>query len=299
MSKKILFLDRDGTLIDEPGDNRVDSLLKINLKKNVIPALLKLQAAGYIFVMVSNQDGMGTKSFEKKDFEVPHDFLMNIFSSQDIHFEAVLICPHFASDNCQCRKPNLGLVMNYLREGKMDFTKSYVIGDRQTDIELAKNMGIQGIFYTDQKNWLDIANDLITDFRSAKMHRVTSETDVYVCVNLDQKNRIQVNTGIGFFDHMLEQLAKHGGFSLKARVKGDLTVDEHHMVEDTAIALGEVIRQALGDKLGITRYGFLLPMDEALAQIAIDLSGRGSFVFEGQFAREKVGELPTEVVLHY
>jgi len=300
MSKKILFLDRDGTLIDEPEDQQVDNLSKIRLKKNVIPALLKLQKAGYIFVMVSNQDGMGTESFKQEDFALVQNFLLDIFNSQGIFFESILICPHFATDNCQCRKPNLGLVINYLRRNKMDFTKSYVIGDRQTDIELAKNMGIPSILYGDCKDWLDIANSLIATKRFAEVRRTTSETDIYVAVNLDQTNPIQIATGIGFFDHMLEQLAKHGGFScvLKA-IKGDLFIDEHHTVEDIAITLGEAIRKALGDKLGIGRYGFLLPMDEALAQIAIDLSGRSMLVFEGEFTREKIGEMPTENILHF
>ncbi|CAL7959171.1 imidazoleglycerol-phosphate dehydratase/histidinol-phosphatase [Gammaproteobacteria bacterium] len=299
MSKKILFIDRDGTIIDEPKDKQVDSLTKINLKKNVIPALLKLQATGYILIMVSNQNGIGTSSFKTEDFEVPHNFLINILQSQGIYFEEVLICPHFAEDNCTCRKPKIGLVMDYLRGGKMDFTKSYVIGDRQTDLELAKNMGIQSILYNDQKDWLDIASELITSSRSAQVHRVTKETDVSVIINLDQNKKIKVTTKIGFFDHMLEQLAKHGGFGLELNTKGDLLVDEHHTVEDTAIALGKALRKALGDKLGINRYGFLLPMDEALAQIALDLSGRGSFVFDGQFTRDKVGALPTEVILHF
>jgi imidazoleglycerol-phosphate dehydratase/histidinol-phosphatase len=299
MSKKILFLDRDGTIIDEPQDEQVDSLAKIKLKKNVIPALLKLQTAGYVLVMVSNQNGIGTSSFKTEDFEVPHNFLINILQSQGVYFKEVLICPHFAEDGCMCRKPKTGLVMDYLRGGEIDFTKSYVIGDRQTDLELAKNMGIHGTLYNDQKDWLDIASELITACRSAQVHRVTKETDVSVTVNLDQNKKIQINTGIGFFDHMLEQLAKHGGFGLELNTKGDLLVDEHHTVEDTAIALGEALRKAVGDKLGINRYGFLLPMDEALAHIALDLSGRGSFVFEGKFTRDKVGALPTEAILHF
>ncbi len=299
MSKKILFLDRDGTIIDEPKDEQVDSLIKINLKKNVIPALLKLQTSGYALVMVSNQNGIGTNSFKTEDFEAPHNFLMNILQSQGIYFKEVLICPHFPEDNCTCRKPKIGLIVDYLRSGEMDFNNSYVIGDRQTDIELAKNMGIQGMLYNDQKNWLDIADELITPFRSAQIHRITKETTVSVSVNLDQNKKIQVNTGIGFFDHMLEQLAKHCGFSLELNTNGDLLVDEHHTVEDTAIALGEALRKALGDKRGINRYGFLLPMDEALAQVALDLSGRGLFVFEGQFTRDKVGTLPIEVALHF
>jgi imidazoleglycerol-phosphate dehydratase / histidinol-phosphatase len=302
MSKKILFLDRDGTLIDEPEDNQVDSLAKLKLKKNVIPALLRLQAAGYVLVMVSNQNGIGTESFSKEDFVVPQNFLLDIFNTQGVFFESVLICPHFAHDNCQCRKPNLGLVIDYLRGGKIDFARSYVIGDRQTDMMLAKNMGIQGILYDGKKDWLDIAEELITKERGAEIHRVTAETDIYVAVNLDQRSspKKSINTGLGFFDHMLEQLAKHGGFALTVKVnRGDLFIDEHHTVEDTALALGAALRQALGDKLGINRYGFLLPMDEALAEVAIDLSGRGVLVFDGEFTREKIGEMPSEVFLHF
>jgi len=299
VSKKIIFVDRDGTLIDEPEDKQVDSLHKVKLKKNVVPALLMLIEAGYVLVMVSNQDGMGTRSFEKDDFDGPQNWLMNIFQTQGVYFENILICPHFASDYCQCRKPNLGLVMDYMRGGKMDFEKSYVIGDRETDIQLAKNMGINAIFYNDEKDWLDIARALVTFPRRVALQRVTSETQIAVAVDLDQCRTTEVSTGLGFFDHMLEQLAKHGGFGLVLKVKGDLIIDEHHTIEDTALALGEALRRALGDKLGISRYGFLLPMDESLATIAIDLSGRSFCVFEGKFEREKVGELPTELISHF
>lgn len=299
MSKKIIFIDRDGTIIDEPEDKQVDSVLKLNLKKSVIPALLQLQTMGYRLVMISNQDGMGSSSFAKADFDVPHNLVMNILQTQGINFDAVLICPHFSTDNCQCRKPRLGLVMDYLRGGNMDFSKSYVIGDRETDIELAENMGIQSIRYNDQKGWLAIVDEITKMQRQATVSRVTAETDVKVTVNLNHSLKAQISTGIGFFDHLLEQLAKHGGFGLMLQVKGDLEVDEHHTIEDTGIALGEAMKQALGEKLGINRYGFLLPMDEALTEVAIDLSGRGFFVFNGNFSREKVGELPTELIPHF
>lgn len=299
MSKKIIFVDRDGTLIDEPEDKQVDCLSKVKLKKNVIPALLMLIKAGYTLVMISNQDGMGTCSFPKNDFDVPQNWLMDIFQTQGVFFEAVLICPHVETDDCQCRKPRLGLVMNYLRRSNMDFEKSYVIGDRDTDVQLADNMSIKSVLYSDQAGWLTIANALITQPRRFALARVTTETNINSLVDLDQANVIQVNTGMGFFDHMLQQLAKHGGFGLALTVKGDLNVDEHHTVEDVALALGEALRRALGDKWGIGRYGFLLPMDESLATIAIDLSGRPFFVFEGRFEREKVGELPTELIPHF
>ena len=224
---------------------------------------------------------------------------MDIFQTQGVFFDAVLICPHFESDNCQCRKPQLGLVMNYLHRGKMDFEKSYVIGDRRSDIQFAENMGIKAILYHDEKDWLEMARELVTLPRSFELKRVTSETNINVAVDLDQCGSIQVDTGIRFFDHMLEQLAKHGGFDLTLNIKGDLDIDEHHTVEDAALALGEALRRALTDKLGIGRYGFLLPMDESLATIAIDLSGRSFFVFEGNFEREKVGDLPTELISHF
>lgn len=299
MSKKIIFVDRDGTLINEPNDKQVDSFYKFKLKKNIIPALLMLMEARYTLVMISNQDGMGTNSFTKSDFDGPQNLLIDILQTQGILFDAVLICPHFENDGCECRKPRLGLVSNYLRGGKMDFEKSYVIGDRETDILLAKNMGIMAILYNDKQDWLELARDLTTIPRKFQLQRVTTETKINVAVDLDRSTSIQVNTGLGFFDHMLEQLAKHGGFGLVLNVTGDLEIDEHHTVEDTALALGVALRHALGEKLGINRYGFLLPMDESLATIAIDLSGRSFFVFEGIFKREKVGELPTELISHF
>ncbi len=298
MYKKILFLDRDGTLIDEPEDNQVDQLQKLALKKNVIPALLKLQQAGYSLIMISNQDGLGTSNFPRENFLLPQNMLLNIFSSQGIYFKDILICPHIPTDYCDCRKPKIGLLIDYLKNNKIDFIKSYVIGDRETDVEFAKNIGIKSIFYTDQ-DWLDIAKQLITAPRTAEIQRITNETKINIAVNLDQNNKIDIKTGLGFFDHMLEQLAKHAGFNLEINASGDLAIDEHHTVEDTAICLGQAIRQALGDKLGINRYGFLLPMDESSAEIALDLSGRGLFIFQGKFSREKIGDLPTELISHF
>lgn len=299
MPKKILFIDRDGTLIDEPEDKQIDSLNKLKLKKNIIPALLKLQKAGYHLVMVSNQDGLGTSSFPQEDFTLPHEKLLHLLESQGIFFNDILICPHFSTDQCECRKPKLGLVMSYLRDKQMDYEQSYVIGDRATDVELAKNMGINSILYNDEIDWLDLARELTTLPRRAQITRATKETNVNVTIDLDTSDNVRIETGIGFFNHMLEQLAKHGGFDLQVNVSGDLQVDEHHTVEDTAIALGEALRQALGDKLGINRYGFLLPMDEARTEVALDLSGRGYFIFEGEFNREQVGNLATELVPHF
>lgn len=296
--RKILFIDRDGTLIAEPADEQIDSVDKFALQANVILALLQLQQAGYELVMVTNQDGLGTEKYPIEKFDIIQKLLLDIFSSQGITFKNILICPHFSHANCDCRKPKLGLLIDYLRNDNIDFNNSYVIGDRQTDIELAKNLKISAIHFG-PKNWAMIAAELIQKPRQAKVTRKTNETNIEVTVNLDQIQPLKIATGLGFFDHMLEQLAKHGGFALQLSVSGDLQIDEHHTVEDTGLALGQALRQALGDKLGIARYGFLLPMDEALAQVALDFSGRPYFQFAGKFQREKVGDLPTELVPHF
>jgi imidazoleglycerol-phosphate dehydratase/histidinol-phosphatase len=301
MKKKILFIDRDGTLIEEPSDEQVDSIEKLAFKPGVILALQKFQESGYALVMITNQDGLGTDSFPTKSFEKPHEFMLSIFKSQGIHFEAIRICPHRSTDTCECRKPKLGLILDYLTEQTIDRNHSYVIGDRETDMQFARNMGIQGIYFgrEDSVTWHDVSHKILSQARSASVSRKTNETLVEVSVNLDQPDNISVETSLGFFNHMLEQLAKHGGFSLSVAVKGDLDIDDHHTVEDTALVIGEALRKALGDKLGINRYGFLLPMDEALVQVAIDLSGRPYFSFKGGFIREKVGDLSTELVPHF
>jgi imidazoleglycerol-phosphate dehydratase / histidinol-phosphatase len=302
-AKKVLFVDRDGTLVIEPADQQIDSLQKVRLVPGVIPALGRLRDAGYRFVMVSNQDGLGSDTFPEAAFREAHDFLLDLFISQGITFEAQFFCPHFERDACACRKPRTGLLDDYLQRHSLDRANSYVIGDRETDLELARNLGIAGLrLRTDRgpgETWADIANRLAAFERIGRVERRTKETDVKVAVNLDQEAPITIATGIGFFDHMLEQIAKHGGFSLQLSCEGDLHIDEHHTVEDCALALGQALKTALGDKRGIQRYGFLLPMDEALAQVAIDLSGRPYFVFEGQFGRDQVGELPTELVPHF
>lgn len=301
MSKrKFLFIDRDGTLIEEPADKQIDTLEKLVLEPNVIASMLALQAKGYVLVMVSNQDGLGSESYPQAHFERVQEKLMSLLSSQGIQFEAIHICPHRPSDNCECRKPRLGLVMDYLVLDDMDRARSFVIGDRQTDLLLAENMRLSGILYSrSDNNWQDIVSQLSDNQRLATLKRVTNETTIEVTVDLDASSPIHINTQLGFFDHMLEQLAKHAGISLRLKAAGDMHVDEHHMVEDSALVLGEAIRNALGDKCGINRYGFLLPMDEALATVAIDLSGRSYFVFEGRFSREKVGGLSTELVPHF
>lgn len=301
-SKRVLFIDRDGTLIEEPADEQIDSLEKIKLLPNVIPALLKLQSAGFEFVIVSNQDGRGTASFPEENFVKPQNFLRELFNSQGIQFAAEFFCPHFSKDNCECRKPKLGLLTDYLKQ-PIDLANSYVIGDRETDLQLARNLGVQGIRVATAKTagetWDDIANRLSKRERIAEVTRKTKETDIKVRVNLDRETPVVIHTGLGFFDHMLEQIARHGGFSLELSCSGDLHIDEHHTIEDCALALGQALRTALGDKKGIGRYGFLLAMDESLAQVAIDLSGRAYFVWEGTFGRDQVGQLPTELVPHF
>lgn len=303
MTTKVLFIDRDGTLIEEPHDNQVDSLEKIRLVPGVIPALLELADHGYRFVMVSNQDGLGTESFPLEQFEACHEHVVALFESQGISFDETFICPHFEDDGCECRKPRTGLLTRFLARNNMDSAKSAVIGDRSTDLELAERLGLRG-FLVDpdaswETSWPGIVTALCSGDRIAEIERTTRETTIRGRVNLDRAGRIDVQTGIGFFDHMLEQIAKHGGFSLVLNCEGDLHVDEHHTVEDVAIVLGSALRDALGDKRGIGRYGFLLPMDESMATVALDLSGRASFVFDAPFPRDAVGELSTEMVTHF
>ena len=301
--ERILFIDRDGTLIEEPPDEQVDSLGKLRLLPGVIPALLELQQAGYRLVLVSNQDGLGTDSFPEAAFREPQDFLRTMFESQGVVFDAEFFCPHFEADGCECRKPRTGLLTEFLASRALDSAHSYVIGDRDTDMQLAENLGLTGLRVraggAPGETWAAIAERLCRVERTASVRRQTRETEIAVAVNLDRTAPVSISTGIGFFDHMLEQVAKHGEFSLELACRGDLEVDEHHTVEDCAIALGSAMREALGEKRGIGRYGFVLPMDEALAQVAIDLSGRSYAVFTGHFSREAVGGLPTELVPHF
>jgi imidazoleglycerol-phosphate dehydratase / histidinol-phosphatase len=299
----ILFLDRDGTLNEEPPDEQVDSLEKVRLMPGVVPALLELKHAGFAFVMVTNQDGLGTPSLPREPFERAHRFILELFSSQGIEFEAVFICPHFKHEDCACRKPKIGMVREYLAANEINRQRSYMIGDRDTDLEFAANLGLEGmrirLHGAAQETWPAIAGRIVGQARRAHVHRKTKETEIDIDLDLSCAGPSSIATGLGFFDHMLEQIAKHGGFALNLTCTGDLHIDEHHTIEDCALALGTALREALADKRGIARYGFLLAMDEAEAQVALDLSGRPFFVWEGRFNRERVGELPTELVPHF
>ncbi|WMN62122.1 bifunctional histidinol-phosphatase/imidazoleglycerol-phosphate dehydratase HisB (plasmid) [Pseudoalteromonas xiamenensis] len=299
MGSPYLFIDRDGTLIEEPiVDKQVDKLEKLALLPNVIPALLALQTAGYRLVMVSNQDGLGTASFPKDTFDAPHNMMMQIFESQGIQFDEVLICPHFSEDNCNCRKPKTALLTDLMRSGKVDLARSYVIGDRQTDIQLAENLCIEGILYT-ENSWPAIVTQLTTLNRESLITRNTKETQIAVKVNLDRTKSGSVETGLGFFDHMLDQIRTHANILLDVKASGDLHIDEHHLVEDVGIALGKALKEALGTKAQIARYGFSLPMDECKAECQLDLSGRASFVLNANFSREKAGDLDVQMVEHF
>ena len=313
----ILFIDRDGTLIEEPADFQIDAYAKLRFVEGVIPAMLKLRDAGYEFVIVSNQDGLGTEAYPRETFDGPQALMMQVFESQGIRFRDVLIDCSFPADEAPTRKPRLGLVMPYLKDHGIDWTRSAMVGDRETDVQFAENLGIRAFQLRTAQfggtwDWSDIAHELADAPRTASVTRTTRETRITVGIDLDRAAEPRVSTGLRFYDHMLEQLGKHGGFSLDLRCEGDLDIDEHHTVEDCALALGQALREALGDKRGIGRYGFddaaspeqgavarfTLPMDEAIATAALDFSGRPHFVFEGVFRRECVGDLPTELVPH-
>lgn len=300
----ILFVDRDGTLIEEPADFQIDSYEKLRLVEGVIPALLRLRDAGWQFVMVSNQDGLGSEAYPQASFDGPHRLMMQVFQSQGIVFRDVLIDVSLPADNAATRKPGIGLALGYLKDRGIDWARSAVVGDRETDNGFARNLGIRAFQLRTPQfggdwDWPSIAHALVDAPRTARVTRNTRETRIAVTLDLDRGAEPQVSTGLGFFDHMLEQLGKHGGFALELRCEGDLHIDEHHTIEDSALALGQALREAVGDKRGLGRYGFTLPMDEALASAALDFSGRPYFVFDGTFARERIGELPTELVPHF
>ena len=320
--KKVLFIDRDGTMIKEPADEQTDSFEKLEFYPKVLTYLSKIaEELDFELVMVTNQDGLGTEVYPEDTFWPIHNFILKVFANEGVNFSEIIIDRTFAKDNALTRKPNTGLLTKYLSNG-YDLTNSFVIGDRLTDIELAKNLGAKGIFINDNTNfgndeitikreeldayialesndWQKIYEFLKLKDRVAEISRKTNETDIYIQLNLDGSGKSDISTGISFFDHMLDQISRHGNMDLTIKVTGDLEVDEHHTIEDTAIALGEVFSKALSNKLGIERYGFCLPMDDCLAQVVIDFGGRNWLVWDAEFKREMVGKMPTEMFLHF
>ncbi len=314
--KRALFIDRDGTLVIEPPvDYQLDSLEKLEFYPGVFRNLGFIRSKlDFELVMVSNQDGLGTPSFPEETFWPAHNLMLKTFAGEGITFDDILIDRSFPEDNAPTRKPRTGMMTAYMN-GEYDLAASYVIGDRPTDVELAKNLGCKAIWLQEDKETLSeslrdvcvlatTSWDKVTEFlfageRTASVQRTTKETDIYVALNLDGNGTCSIHTGLGFFDHMLEQIGKHGGMDLTVQVKGDLYVDEHHTIEDTALALGECLYKALGSKRGIERYGYCLPMDDCLCQVALDFGGRPWLVWDADFKREKIGEMPTEMFLHF
>lgn len=300
--QKVLFIDRDGTLIEEPEDEQIDSFEKLKFVPGVFKNLGFIRSKlDFKFVMVSNQDGLGTESFPEETFWPVHNFILQTLEGEGITFDDQLIDRHFPEDNSPMRKPGTGMLEEeYLGNEKYDLAGSFVIGDRDSDAELARNIGCKSLILgRDGMTWDKIAELLFAGERIAEVRRTTKETDIYIRLNLDGTGKCDISTGLGFFDHMLEQIGKHGMMDLTIHTKGDLYVDEHHTIEDTAIALGECISKALGDKRGIERYGFSLPMDDCLCQVALDFGGRPWLVWDADFHREKIGEMPTEMFLHF
>ena len=299
--QKILFIDRDGTLIEEPADEQIDSFEKLKFTKGVFKNLEFIRRnLDFRFVMVSNQDGLGTESFPEDTFWPVHNFIIQTLEGEGITFDDQLIDRHFPEDNSPMRKPGTGMLKEYLNNPAYDIEGSFVIGDRETDTKLAENIGCKALILgQDGITWDKIAEILFAGERIAESRRTTKETDIYVKINLDGTGKCDISTGLGFFDHMLEQIGKHGMMDLTIHTKGDLNVDEHHTIEDTAITLGECILRALGDKRGIERYGYCLPMDDCLCQVALDFGGRPWLVWDAEFNREKIGEMPTEMFLHF
>ena len=306
--KKVLFIDRDGTIIVEPPiDFQIDSLEDLEFVPKAISNLRKIaEETDYELVMVTNQDGMGTDSFPEATFWPAHNKMILTLENEGVKFSKVHIDKSFEHEKLPTRKPGIGMLSEYLN-GEYDLANSYVIGDRKTDVQMAKNLGCKSIFLGEQinaatfctKNWDEIFDHLKMPSRIGEVFRKTSETDIHIRVNVDGSGKCEIYTGLPFFDHMLEQLGKHGGTDLLIEVKGDLHIDEHHTIEDTALALGEAYLKALGDKKGIYRYGFLLPMDDVLSQVAIDFGGRPWMVWEAEFKREKIGDMPTEMFFHF
>ena len=319
--KKVLFIDRDGTLTIEPGDYQVDAFEKLVFYPEVFRYLSSIaRELDYELVMVTNQDGLGTDSFPEEEFWPYQNHLVNSFKNEGVVFSEIFIDRTFPHEKADTRKPGVGMLKGYINNPEFDLSASFVIGDRLTDMQLAKNLGAKGIFIdnnidlgadevTDSalddtivlktKSWEAIYNMLLLNEREVKLERNTKETTISIDLNLDGSGKSQIDTGIAFFDHMLDQIARHGGVDLYIKTTGDLEVDEHHTIEDTAIALGESFAQALGDKKGIERYGFTLPMDDSLAQVALDFGGRSWLVWEAEFTREMVGQMPTEMFYHF
>lgn len=318
--KKILFIDRDGTLVLEPDDEQIDSLEKLEFYPEVFTYLGKIsKELDYELVMVTNQDGLGTKSFPEEFFWPAHNKLLNSLKNEGVTFSEIFIDRSFPNDNASTRKPRTGMLTNYLDNSEYNLSESYVIGDRISDMELAKNLNTKGILINidniklkeETKNdfddvislktnsWSEIYSHLKLKDRVVKKKRKTNETDIVMNLNLDGKGKSTIDTGISFFDHMLDQLARHGGIDLDLKINGDLDVDEHHTIEDAGITLGEAFHDALGEKIGIERYGFCLPMDDCLAQVSIDFGGRSWLVWEAEFKREMIGKMPTEMFMHF
>lgn len=318
MKKKVLFIDRDGTIVIEPPvDYQLDAFEKLEFYPKAIRNLYFIrQKLDFEFAMVTNQDGLGTPSFPEDTFWPVHNLVLNTLRNEGVTFDEIFIDRSFPEDNAPTRKPRTGMLTRYLNNEDYDLAGSFVIGDRATDVELAKNLGCKAILLQDDKecmkeknleevcslattDWDRVAEFLFAGERTAEVQRTTKETDIRIRLNLDGNGTCHISTGLGFFDHMLEQIGKHGGIDLDITVKGDLDVDEHHTIEDTAIALGECIYQALGSKRGIERYGFCLPMDDCLCQVALDFGGRAWLVWDAEFHREKIGDMPTEMFLHF
>ncbi|HWA32563.1 MAG TPA: bifunctional histidinol-phosphatase/imidazoleglycerol-phosphate dehydratase HisB [Cyclobacteriaceae bacterium] len=316
--KRVLFIDRDGTLIIEPPDEQIDSLEKLEFYPGVFSAMSRIAGSGgYEIVIITNQDGLGTSSFPEQNFWPAHEKMMRTFENEGIVFNKVFIDRSFLHENKPTRKPGTGLLSEFM-SGDYDLANSFVIGDRLTDVELAKNLGAKAILVGSPEkidavdkaalrsycvllttSWKEIANLLLQNSRAVNHHRKTNETSVAIRLNPDGTGISSISTGLGFFDHMLEQLSRHGLLDLAIETKGDLHIDEHHTIEDTAIALGEAFTKSLGDKRGMERYGFCLPMDDCLAQVALDFGGRSWLEWEASFKREKIGDMPTEMFFHF
>lgn len=296
--KKAIFVDRDGTIIVEPEDEQIDSLEKLEFVPGAISGLKALMGLGYEIVIASNQDGLGTASFPEEDFWPAHNKMLRTLEGEGVRFDDFLIDRSFPEDGLDTRKPGTGMFGRYL-DGSYDMSASFVIGDRQTDLKLAENLGATGIILGPGCTWADAVERIRSTERSAVISRKTAETDIYVRVDLDGKGSSEIDSGLKFLDHMLTQLVHHGGLALTVKCKGDLEVDEHHTMEDIGIALGEALKAALGDKRGIERYGFALPMDESSAMVLLDFGGRSELVWEVEFTREYVGDVPTEMFKHF